>query len=524
MVKQVRPAVVRISSPTGTGTGVIFDTSGETGYVVTNYHVVEGRTSVNVTVRDSATHSGKVLGVDTVRDLAVISICCGNFTSLAFGDASALDPGDEVVSIGYALGIQGTATVTKGIVSAVRYDQQYQAQVIQSDAPINPGNSGGPMLSLDGLVLGINTFKFRDVGVEGLGFAISAETVLERIPVLREGTALPSPTATARPRDSDSWGPVSGELWHEPTDGFIKVEYADVWMPDMVVEATFVNPYDASDNPWDYGFILRSTVDEPFLQFVVSSDQQWAVIGGSGAPYERIAAGTVRDLDTDAGGRSRLMVVAIEERGWFFVNGELMAAVDLSSATQSGDVAVITGVYTGGEVAGASTRYEYFQGYSLKRRYGPSEGKLVSEEEDKIGSRWSGVRTRDLVVEADFVNPTGEDWDYGFIIRNPEFNRLEVIDFRDDAMWFHRTRDIGDEEYTDVASGQVSSSLTTSLKRNHLLLMAIGESGWLFVNDELIAKLDLGHNLHEGGVSAIANYWVSHWAEVEFHNFTVWAP
>ena len=88
MVRRARPAVVRISSGTGTDTGVIFDTQGRTGYLVTNEHVVEGQSRVSVTVYDSTTYSGTVLGVDAVRDLAVVSICCGDFTALEFGDAA----------------------------------------------------------------------------------------------------------------------------------------------------------------------------------------------------------------------------------------------------------------------------------------------------------------------------------------------------------------------------------------------------------------------------------------------------
>ncbi len=173
---------------------------------MTNYHVVEGQSRVNVTVNDSTRYSGTVLGVDAVRDLAVVSICCGNFKVLEFGDATSLAAGDEVVNIGYALGIEGAATVTRGIVSALRYDSDHQAYVIQSDAPINPGNSGGPMLSPDGRVLGINSFVYvSDYGAEGIGFAISERTVQQRVPTLRGGTAIPTatppPTSGLRPRD-----------------------------------------------------------------------------------------------------------------------------------------------------------------------------------------------------------------------------------------------------------------------------------------------------------------------------------
>ena len=182
MLKQVRPAVVRIEAGPGTGSGAIFETQGRTGYVITNHHVVEGYGQVSVTVNDTTTYQGTVLSVDSVRDLAVVSICCGSFHSLTFGRASSLDPGDEVVAIGYALGMQGPATITKGIVSAVRYDSRHEAWVIQTDASINPGNSGGPMLSPNGEVVGINTFKISETSVEGVGFAISETTVQERIP------------------------------------------------------------------------------------------------------------------------------------------------------------------------------------------------------------------------------------------------------------------------------------------------------------------------------------------------------
>ena len=196
MVNDVRPAVVRISSSDGTGTGVIYDTEGQTAYIIPNQHVVEGQALVNVTVKDSATYQGTILGVNSVRDLAVVRICCGNFQPLTFGDAASLEAGTEIVAIGYALDIEGPATVTKGIVSAVRFNRSYEAQVIQTDAPINPGNSGGPLLSLDGKVLGINTFKLVETDVEGVGFAISAVSVQEILPTLRVGTPRSLPPLT----------------------------------------------------------------------------------------------------------------------------------------------------------------------------------------------------------------------------------------------------------------------------------------------------------------------------------------
>ena len=178
---------------------------------------------------------------------------------------------------------------------------------------------------------------------------------------------------------------------------------------------------------------------------------------------------------------------------------------------------------TGDEVAGAVTRFENFQGERLRKRYGPADGKL-EKEPGLIATHRSGVKTRDLVVEAEFVNPQGSDWDYGFIIRSPVFNRLEVIGLDGSGWWFHDTRNVGDIEYTDVASGYLRVAGINLLSSNHLLLIAIEEFGWFFVNDQLVAKLDLGHNLDSGQVSAIGDYSLYHQGSPSFENFNVWAP
>ena len=534
MVKQARPAVVRITSSTATGSGVIYHTEGRTGYVVTNEHVVEGQSRVNVTVGDAATYSGTVLGVDAVRDLAVVSICCGTFTTLEFGDAAGLEAGDEVVNIGYALGLSGEATVTRGIVSAIRYDSRYLSDVIQSDAVINPGNSGGPMLSTLGEILGINTFKYEETSsgrpTEGLGFAISGVTVQQHIPRLRAGTAIPTatpmfPTPTPGSGEGYDFGPLSGDLRHDPSDSFIETEYARASFSDMVIEATFVNPYSAPSNSWDYGFFLRDNRErDGFLQLVVSSGRQWELKTRSDEVSERVAGGTVRNLNTGAGGRNHLMVVAIGARGWFFVNGDYVASADLSSLTWEGDVAVITGAYTGDEVSGAVTRYEGFKGYELKKRYGPAQGTLENEP-GRLATHNSGVRTRVLVAEIEFISPASQGWNYGFIVRNPEVYRLEVIGVTGQERWTHFSHDVGDADYTDRGSGYLrDSGLRLSPIRNYLLVIAVGESGWLFLGDKVVTKLDLRHNDDIGTVSATGGFFDNIRGKIEFLNFNVWAP
>ena len=521
--------MVRIETRSATGSGVIYETEGETAYIVTNHHVIEDSKRVAVTVNDSEEYKGDVLGVDSVRDLAVVRICCGSFSSLPFGDSFSLEPGDEVINIGYALGMRGEATISRGIVSAIRYDSDRGGDVIQTDAAINPGNSGGPMLSLNGEILGINTFKISETDVEGLGFAISAITAQRSIPSLQSEVARPAVTPLATPRPgADGFGPVSGELRHDANDSFIKTHYANVAMADMVVEATFTNPYSSSYNSWDYGFNIRDLGEEAeglFIEIVVTSDMRWeAQARNLDSSYrELLGDGTLRNLYAGADDRNRLRVVAVGDRGWFFVNGEFISAIDLSSITSAGDIAVITGAFTGDEVDGKVTRFEDFTAFRLNKRYGPADGRL-EKEPGFVAEHDSEVWTRNLVAEAEFVNPQAENWDYGFIVRNAHNERLDVIGLDGLMYWFHSTRDIGDYEYTDMADGWLSDDAPFSDDRNHLLLIAIDDTGWLFLNDDMIAQLDLSHNMDFGSVRVMGDFFLDHESSPEFRNFEVWAP
>ena len=215
MVEQVKAGVVRVNTDSGNGTGVIFETTGNgRAFVLTNYHVVEAAYRIEVQVSDGNGYSATLRGYDAYKDLAVLEICCSRFRSLPFKDATTLKAGSEVVAIGYPLGLFGSATVTRGIVSAVRYDTRHQAWVIQTDAPINPGNSGGPLLSAAGDVVGINTYSldWSSSGrpIDGVGFAISEQTIRGVIQDMKLGSkeALPRPAATHTPVPSPTPVPV----------------------------------------------------------------------------------------------------------------------------------------------------------------------------------------------------------------------------------------------------------------------------------------------------------------------------
>ena len=185
--KKAIDAVVSIScSASGgnsTGTGVVISAD---GYLITNYHVVEGAREISVLTTDQRTLSATLVGFDALSDLAVLQVQATDLKAADFGDSAALQVGDSVVAIGDPLGAELRGTMTNGIVSAINRDVSTGGRtmtLIQTNAALNSGNSGGPLLNCYGQVVGINTMKIGDymssAGVEGLGFAIPSTTVKE---------------------------------------------------------------------------------------------------------------------------------------------------------------------------------------------------------------------------------------------------------------------------------------------------------------------------------------------------------
>lgn len=167
----------------GTGSGVIYKKEGNKAYIVTNHHVVEGASRVEVSLSDGAKVQARLLGSDVWTDLAVLEIDAKHVTNVAeFGNSDVVKVGEPVIAVGNPLGLQFAGSVTQGIISGVNrtipidIDQDgipdWHAEVLQTDAAINPGNSGGALVNIEGQVIGINSMKIAQEAVEGIGLSI----------------------------------------------------------------------------------------------------------------------------------------------------------------------------------------------------------------------------------------------------------------------------------------------------------------------------------------------------------------
>jgi S1-C subfamily serine protease len=162
----------------GIGSGFIFD---ERGYILTNYHVIEGAEKIAVTLTDGRIFEGRAVGIHKSLDVAILKINADNLTVANLGDSDKLRVGQRVFAIGNPLGLAGGPTVTAGVISAlkrtIRSEKGVFKDLVQTDAAINPGNSGGPLVNIDGEVIAINTAIIPFA--QGIGFAIPINAAKE---------------------------------------------------------------------------------------------------------------------------------------------------------------------------------------------------------------------------------------------------------------------------------------------------------------------------------------------------------
>jgi len=196
-VAKVAPAVVTIQTQvsgsgggSGSGSGFIYDPN---GFILTNRHVVESATGLNVVLNDGREFRGTVYGIDSLTDLAIVTIDATDLPFAPIGSSEALEPGQLAIAIGNPLGNYEN-TVTTGVVSgigrqitasnALQNSSDVLRNLIQTDAAINPGNSGGPLVNSAGQVIGVNTAVSENA--QGLGFSIPIDVAR---PIMEQAVA-----------------------------------------------------------------------------------------------------------------------------------------------------------------------------------------------------------------------------------------------------------------------------------------------------------------------------------------------
>lgn len=246
-VATAQPAVVTVNNyaqtgfsseavEAGVGSGVIYKKEGDSAYIVTNHHVVNGADKLTVTFNDGTTAEATLLGSDAMYDLAVLKVDADKVPAvISIGKSSELKPGQTVIAIGNPLG-QFENSVTRGVVSSTsRFvpvdtdgngQADFNAEVIQTDAAINPGNSGGALINEEGQLVGINSMKIATEEVEGVGFAIPVDIALPIINQIEQTGEVNHPSLGVSLRDVSEFPP-----------GFLTEQ---INLPESVTEGTII--------------------------------------------------------------------------------------------------------------------------------------------------------------------------------------------------------------------------------------------------------------------------------------------
>lgn len=242
--RKILPSIVSIQAygnyGSSSGTGVIL--TGD-GYIITNHHIIAGRSTVEIVLYDETLYEAKLVGSDAESDLAVLKIDAVGLPAAEFGDSDLLQVGDTVLAIGNPLGYELFGTMTDGIVSAINRDvnvEGYTMNLIQTTAALNPGNSGGALINSHGQVIGITNMKMMSnyETIEGLGFAIPSVSAKEVV-----DTLLAQGNITGRPTIGFTCFTVTAE--HDGLDGVCvstvttggPADQAGILSGDVIIEA-----------------------------------------------------------------------------------------------------------------------------------------------------------------------------------------------------------------------------------------------------------------------------------------------
>tara|TARA_B100000029_G_scaffold281005_2_gene275148 strand:- start:41409 stop:43487 length:2079 start_codon:yes stop_codon:yes gene_type:complete len=282
-------SVVRIeidmgNGKVGIGSGFVIR---EDGLLVTNSHVVNSNTVAMITLSNGIKKTGQVLVTDKKSDLALIKIDAQNLDTLEFGNSSELLLGQEIIVIGYPKGLVGSATITKGLVSAIRENLFGLNSVIQTDAALNPGNSGGPMLDLSGKVIGVAQAKITDS--EGLNLGIPSDEVQ---PVIAnwlksydEGNIVVSELKENNELDlllKNNQGSITGDIYTN-SKYWYSVEIPSGWEIDYA-NPDFVHIF-PDNKGFDYessGLLITSrTIDSDKYPTIESYARDWTIGPGN---------------------------------------------------------------------------------------------------------------------------------------------------------------------------------------------------------------------------------------------------
>ena len=523
MTELARDSVVEISTSRGTGTGWIYrvDRNGR-AWILTSEHVVRGEQTVAVRLSgNGGIRAGSLVGVDDIRDLAVLTICCkSSWRALPTVSATSVRIGSDVVVLGFPDDRVGLdLSVTTGVVSSFGFHDESRAWLIQTDAALNPGSSGGPLLNAQGQVIGIVSARVDPAQGENIGFAIAMRTVEEELDYLEvRATVMASPTRTPTrvptrvPTVEPSTG-TSGLLTNDLDDGDIDctggVESATVISDDAIDSAAFLRFEVPNVRAWSLGFLYHNSEFNTFSATLIWSDgpndnfaRHWTRQDGVNIhepPHERINRNLLR---TGRGQFNELSFRTSSDGSFLRLNDEHVIEVPSSQLIRRGGWSrVCVGFHTT-EDDQYSIRYT-----DLRTRFTRKgvSGSIVNRGIDDgliechEGTNDAGYLARwatNAWVVLDFTVPDVDRWSFGFVYHSSGgSNSRTYFSDLDSGVYVEHSNNV-DGEIEQGSERFISSRLlNTGSTKNRLEFETTSQGSWIILNGERVLEIE-AHELN----------------------------
>jgi serine/threonine protein kinase len=365
-----------------------------------------------------------------------------------------------------------------------------------------------------------------DSGVEATRASIIAARETQAAETV-SATTTPVPAAGGETSLRPLFGPTDGNLEHV-VDSFIETHSAGIEVRDFLAQVTFANPFATTTGGWDFGLIFRQAELDEEIRLVVRSDGVWNLNDRRGDTDSFVNEGDVSGfLNLQANDRNRLMVITQGDRGYFFLNDNFMATLDLSARLTAGDISVGTGFYGSSEQEGASTAYTDFTVWPLTAAFGPRTNQLDHVDDGLIKVRGAGVDLVNFMADVSFRNPYATSragWDVGFSFRDIGLSDQLWLIVDSNLGWVLIDRS-GDED-TFIDDGVLDDLDTSAAGSNRLTLIAIDQTAYFFVNDSFVSQLNLASRMNSGDVEVATAFYVGNEIDGEvttYEDFTVWA-
>ena len=304
---------------------------------------------------------------------------------------------------------------------------------------------------------------------------------------------------------------------------------AQVGLADSVIDATFVDTLSAQSRSWSHGFFIRRMGGHYHTLTIASNGYWYHHLRNGGQPNEAedVQIGFSCNIATGRNAHNHVRVIALGDRGWLFINGDYEANLDLSGVRGSGSVSLIGVWFDGHEHPGSHTVYKDFVVRPVDLLHGPEDGAIKQGGSDQIDVHRTEAQMARGIIEMRLFNPLfvpESQWSGGFRFGSGEDGGFHAIVLTGSGEWLHGRYVEG--EWEDRGFAPSHSITTTRGNANHILVIALGDPGFLLINDSLVARLDLSDLTDPGRVDAIASLFEGHstsGVSTPFEDFTVWS-